>query len=70
MRAAGPEDAAKAGEAAKKSEHARISTFKKKGAPPGETKKLFGRFARLCPRHSRAKRRKSFLVLFFKKELL
>jgi len=70
MRAAGPEDAAKAGEAAKKSEHARISTFKKKGAPPGETKKLFGRFARLWQRQRRAKRRKSFLVLFFKKELL
>jgi hypothetical protein len=85
MRAAGPEDAAKAGEAAKKSEHARISTFKKKGAPPGETKKLFGRFAGVWQRPSRAagggfwghgrrppraKRRKSFLVLFFKKELL
>jgi len=34
------------------------------------SKKLLARFARLWRRQSRAKRSKSFLVLFFKKELL
>jgi hypothetical protein len=47
---------------------ASASFFEKKGAPPGEAKKLRSEPVTLAPARPTAPRSKSFLVLFFKKE--